>query len=113
MHFENGQNANKCKTNGQENEKNITGLHASVYFQNGPNAKNARENEKIYNRAACLCAFQKWAKCQKRLKNTELNKKFYNRSTSEGKMKDVVVRQPTLSVNCKLCKVSLAYTLTK
>ena len=93
--------------------KNITGPHASVHFENGQNAKNARENEKMYDRATCLCAFQKWAKCQKRLKSTELNKKFHNRDTSEEKMKDDVVRQPTFSANCKLCKVILAYTLTK
>ena len=53
-------------------EKCITVPHASVYFQNGPNAKNAQENEKMYNRATCLCAFRKWAECQKRLKSTEL-----------------------------------------
>ena len=46
--------------------KNIVGQHASLYFENEPNAKNAHENEKMYNRATCLCAFQKWAKCQKR-----------------------------------------------
>ena len=26
--------------------KNMTGPHASVHFENGPNAKNAHENEK-------------------------------------------------------------------
>ena len=106
-------NCQQMQKNAHENEKNITGPHASVYFQNEPNAKNARENEKIYNRVTCLWALRKWAKCQKRLKSTELNKKFHNRSTSEGKMKDVVARQPTLWANCKLCKVSLAHTLTK
>ena len=50
--------------------KNIAGPHASVYFQNGQNAKNAHENEKMYNRATCVCAFRKWATCQKRLKST-------------------------------------------
>ena len=62
----------------------MTGLHAFVHFENGQNAKNdfkptnakndfkptnaknAHENEKTYNRATCLCAFRKWAKCQKR-----------------------------------------------
>ena len=65
--------------------KNIVGQHASLYFENEPNAKNAHENEKMYNRATCLCAFRKWAKCQKRLKSTELNIKSPHRSTSEGK----------------------------
>ena len=70
VHFENGQNAkNDLKPtnakNAHENEKNITGKHASVYFENGPNAKNAHKNEKMYNRETCLCAFRKWAKCQK------------------------------------------------
>ena len=55
--------------------QNMTGAHASVHFENGPNAKidlkptnakNAHENEKMYNRATCLCAYRKWAKCQKR-----------------------------------------------
>ena len=80
--------------------KNMTRPHASVHFKNGQNdkndlkptnAKNAHENEKKYNRATCLCVFPEWAKCQQWLKSIELNKKFYNQSTSEGKMKDVVV----------------------
>ena len=155
---------NKCKRMLMKTRKNITEPHVSVYFENGPNVKNAHENEKMYNRVACPCAFRKWAKCKnaheneknvqpghmplciskmgqmpktlmkmrkmynratclcafrkwtecrKRLKSTKLNKKFHNRSTSEGKTKDVVVRQQTSSANCKLCKVSLAYTLTK
>ena len=78
----------------------------------GQMPKTLMKTKKIYNRATCLCAFQKWAKCQM-VENTKLRKKFYNRSTSEDKMKDVVVYQPTLSANCKLCKVSLAHTLTK
>ena len=64
--------------NANENEKNISGPHASVYFENGPNVKNAHENEKMYNRTTCLCVFRKWAEYQKRLKTTELNKKFHN-----------------------------------
>ena len=66
--FENGPNAK----NANENEKMYNRSHASVYFENGQNAKNAYENEKMYNRATCLRAFQKWAECQKRLKSTEL-----------------------------------------
>ena len=58
-------------------KKCMTGPHASVCLQNGQNAKNALESKKMNNRATCLCAFQKWAKCQKRLKSTEL-KKFHN-----------------------------------
>ena len=34
---------NKCKN---MLRKNITAPHASVYFENGPNAKNAHENMK-------------------------------------------------------------------
>ena len=79
------------------------------HFKNGPNAKNGYETpkklmktRKIYNLATCLCAFRKWAKYQKQLKSTELVKEYHNRSTSEGKMKDVVIRLPTLSAKCKL-----------
>ena len=36
---------NKCKKMLMKTRKNITGPHASVYFQNEPNAKNANENE--------------------------------------------------------------------
>ena len=32
-----------------ENEKNITRLHASVHFKNGPNAKNGYETNKSKN----------------------------------------------------------------
>ena len=102
---------NKCKKTLVKTRKNITGLHASVYFENGPNDKMLMKTRKMYNPVTCLCAFQKWAECQKRLKSTELNKKFHNISASEGKIKDVV-RQSTLSANCKLRKVSLAYTHT-
>ena len=58
----------------------MTGSHAFVHFENGQNAKNnlkptntknAHENEKMYNRATCLCAFRKWAKCQKRSRKRE------------------------------------------
>ena len=45
--------------------KNIIGPHASVYFENGPNAKNSHENEKMYDRTTCFRVFPKWAKCQK------------------------------------------------
>ena len=37
---------NKCKKMLMKTRKNITGPHASVHFQNGPNAKNAHENKK-------------------------------------------------------------------
>ena len=84
VHFENGQNANNdlkptnAKKTLMKTRKNITGPHASAYFENGSNAKNSHESEKMYNRATCLCVFQKWAKDQKQLKSTELNKKFHN-----------------------------------
>ena len=51
--------------NANENEENIIGPHASVYFENGPNAKNSHENEKMYDRTTCLRVFPKWAKCHK------------------------------------------------
>ena len=60
--------------------KRITEPHASVHFENGPNAKNAYETEKNVSPSHI-----KWAECQKRLKSTEINIKFYSRSTSEGK----------------------------
>ena len=55
--------------------KNMTGPHASVHFENGPNAKNAHENEKMYDRIACFCAFRKWAKCQKRFETNKCQKR--------------------------------------
>ena len=72
------------------------------------------EMNKIYNRAKCVCAFRKWVKCQKRLKSTKLdNSVIIKQNTSEVKMKGAVIRQPTPLANCKVCKVSVAYTLTK
>ena len=62
----------------------MTGPHASVCFQIGQNAKNSHESEKMYNRATCLCAFQNWAECQKRLKSTEL-KSFIIEERLSGK----------------------------
>ena len=54
--------------------KNMTRPHASVHFENGPNAKNdlkpinaknAHETKKkLIGPHACV--FPKWAKCQKR-----------------------------------------------
>ena len=38
--------------------KNMTGPHASVHFENGQNAKNAHENEKMYNRIAYFVRFE-------------------------------------------------------
>ena len=58
--------ANKCKKMQKKTRKNITGPHTSVYLENGHNAKNAHENEKMHIRTTCLCVFRKWAKCQKR-----------------------------------------------
>ena len=40
---------NKCKKMLMKMRKNIIGPHASVHFENGPNAKNAHENEKVDN----------------------------------------------------------------
>ena len=58
--------------------KCISGPHASVHFESGEMPKTLLKTTKMYNRATCLCAFEKWAKCQKRLKSIELNKKFHS-----------------------------------
>ena len=42
--------------------KNMIGPHASAYFENGPNAKNAHENEKMYYRSTCLLYISKMGK---------------------------------------------------
>ena len=47
---------NKCKNIIMKTRKNVTGHHAYVYFENGPNAENAYENEKMY--AASLLGAQ-------------------------------------------------------
>ena len=72
---------NKYKKRSRKREKCIIGPHTSVHFENGPNAKNS-------------------------LKSTEVNEKCHNRSTFEEKLKDAVIRQPTLSTYCKLSKLA-------
>ena len=54
------------------------------------------KTRKIYNRATCVCAFRKWAECQKWLKSTKLDKSvIIEQNTSEGKIKYAVIHQPT------------------
>ena len=69
---------------------------------------------KIHDWSTCLCAFQNWTKCQKRLKSTELDKSvIIKQNLSERKTKGAILSKPTLLVSFKVCNVSLAYTLNK
>ena len=113
MHFENGPDAkNGLKPNAKNAHKNKKNVSLCV-SKMGQMPKTLIKMRKMYNQAACVCAFQKCVECQKRLKSTELDEKCYNQSMFEGKRKDAVLPQPMLLENYKLYKVSLAYTLTK
>ena len=75
----------KCQKRLRKRENVQPGNMPLCISKMGQMPKTLMKTRKMYNRATCLCAFRKWAKCQKRLKSTELIKSFIIEVRLRGK----------------------------